>query len=515
MKKRAQIPNAKTYTIIFRGCSESLHPKLAVAEATRIYNFMLNLGALKPNTIHMNAVLEVCARAGDIESLFLILKSANESMRAPDAHTFTIVLNALRFDFKKPDRELVVDQDAKLEIEQHIQRANAVWADVLARWRGAKILVDEQLVNAMGRILITGEYKDNDSVLDLVEQTMKIPRLDKIGGKLPSAPDVEAKSAVQQSRTESDAVTSPPLSEQDAPVVSNLSPKSRRELAASRANSTPLFAKPGQKTLSLILRALNKTRKTSSAPKYWAYFTKSLGVAPDMDNYFCYLHALASGHASTQVAALIPAMPTDILSFITFRIAFGACVHDNLNKDAFKNACAIFDIMTTHQRYPDALAMRLFLHAARANTRHFHEQAKTDADASKRAYGNQLAVALDRMWEPFRILLGSFSYPEGPTKSPEELLEKQRGDMQEAMATARRMISAIDFIVGESMVDKKTAKTMAARRIILQKVVERHILKLYPKGSKDHGSQGSRKKPQWYDVHGLEKLANDRAPYSF
>ena len=62
MKKRAQIPNAKTYTIIFRGCAQSLHPKLAVSEATRIYNFMLNLGSLKPNTIHMNAVLEVCAR---------------------------------------------------------------------------------------------------------------------------------------------------------------------------------------------------------------------------------------------------------------------------------------------------------------------------------------------------------------------------------------------------------------------------------------------------------------------
>lgn len=510
MKKRAQVPNAKTYTIIFRGCAESLHPKLAVAETTRIYNFMVAMGALKPNTIHMNAALEVCARAGDLESLFTILKSANETLRAPDAHTFTIVLNALSHDFKNTDKGLgPVDRDAKLEVQQHIQRANAVWADVMTRWRGAKVVVDEHLVTAMGRVLLTGEYKDNESILDLVEQVMRIPRLDKVGGKLPLAPGVDAKTP-PQTGAGSDSATPAPVSLDDAPVVSNLSPKSRRELAASRANSSPLYARPGPKTLSLVLKALGKIRKTSSAPKYWAYFTQSLGVTPDRDNYFSYLHALASGHASTQVAALVPAMPTEILSFITFRIAFGACVHDNLNKDSFRNACAIFDVMATHQRYADALALRLFLHAARANTRHFHEQAKTDAAGAKRAQGAQLVTALDRMWEPFRILLGSFSYPEEATKSPTELLEKQRGDMQEVMATARRMISAIDFVVGDNMTDKKTAKTMAVRRTVLQKVVERYILKLYPNGSNDQVT-----KDRWRDVHALENSRNDRAPYSW
>lgn len=98
MKKRGQIPNAKTYTVIFRGCAGSLHPKLAVSEATRIYNFMVKHATLKPNTIHMNAVLEVCARARDIESLFTVLSTANTGIRTPDSCTYTIVLNALRHE---------------------------------------------------------------------------------------------------------------------------------------------------------------------------------------------------------------------------------------------------------------------------------------------------------------------------------------------------------------------------------------------------------------------------------
>ncbi len=63
MKKRGQPPNAQTYTILFRGFAKSQHPTLAVSEAVRIYTTMLDSPRLPLNTIHLNAVLEVCARA--------------------------------------------------------------------------------------------------------------------------------------------------------------------------------------------------------------------------------------------------------------------------------------------------------------------------------------------------------------------------------------------------------------------------------------------------------------------
>ncbi|KAK4123998.1 hypothetical protein N657DRAFT_597007 [Parathielavia appendiculata] len=484
MKKRAQIPNAKTYTIIFRGCALSLHPKLAVSEATRIYNFMVKQGALKPNTIHMNAVLEVCARAGDLESLFTVLSTANGNLRSPDAHTYTIVLNALRHDVSKMENSNLglVDAEVRREMQKNIQRARAIWSDVVANWRNAKLILDEHLVFAMGRILTAGDYKDNESVLLLLEQTMRLPRFDKPNVQLPAPFDPSSTTGLA---TLGDQI----------PNTSNMSAKARKELATSRANSSPLYAKPGNKTLSLVLTVLTNTRKTSSAPKYWSYLTQTVNITPDAENYYVYLRTLAAGHASAQVANLVTSMPSTLLSPLTFRRAFTACIDDNLNKEAFGHACRIFDDMTARTRYPDALAMRLFLQVARASTRHFHE-AKPDEYASvgggKRAHGAQILAALDRMWEPFRILSGSLSYPspEATTtgmktaRSPQEELECKRGDMQEILATARRMIAGIDRVLneGNDMCDLKAQKLWRVRRIVLQKAVERWIRKIYPDG---------------------------------
>lgn len=487
MKKRAQIPNAKTYTIIFRGCAQSVHPKLAVAEATRIYNFMIKAGPLKPNTIHMNAVLDVCARAGDLESLFTILVTSNTSIRSPDAHTYTIVLNALRYDSGHSDRSSIglIDAEIKREIQKNLLRARAIWTDVIANWKSAKMIIDEHLVFAMGRLLAMGDYKDNDSVLDLLEQTMKIPRFDKPNVKLPDAPPAE--SAVAANRTAPGNQT---------PDTNSMSPKDRKAFAESRANKTPLYAQPGNKTLSLVLTVLANTRKTSSATKYWNYLTKICKVTPDDSNHAWYLRALASGHASAQVASVIEGMPPALLTPLTFRRGFSACISDNLNPQAFKNACRIFDIMAAHQRYADALAMRLFLQVARANTRHFHDappppkhqqQEGETSPTGKLAHGTQILAALDRMWEPFRILTSSLSYPSSATRSPQEERERQRGALQEIMATARRMIAAIDRVTGdndmlEAAGDRPGEKLWHSRRIVLQKLVERHVRILYPDG---------------------------------
>ncbi|KAL2134191.1 hypothetical protein VTI74DRAFT_812 [Chaetomium olivicolor] len=502
MKKRGQIPNAKTYTIIFRGCAQSLHPKLAVAQATKIYNFMCKYGALKPNTIHMNAVLEVCARAGDMENLFLILSTANDGLRTPDSSTFTIIFNALRHDVKKAPGELdLVDAEVRAEIKKTIDQARAIWADVLSRWKNAKIVLDEHVVCAMGRILATGDYKDNDSILHLLQQTMKIPRLDKPTVPLPKLrnpesallPEDEAAAVANaSSATDSSAPENAQTENVDAPApenidVSNMSPKAKAELIHTKPTDAPIYAQPGCKTLSLALTALANTRRTSRAHKYWTYFTKHLGVQPDPENYYCYLRTLAVGHASAQVADLIDSMHPTIMSALTFRRGMSACIKDHLNPSAFSHAVRIFTRMTTTQRYPDALAMRLFLQVARSNTVHFHQLAETDPAAAKRQHGKQLVTAVDMMWEPFRILSSSFVYPENPTRSPEELRAKQRGDMQEAMATARRMIAAMDKVVQEEMVTgKELIRTLRTRRAILQRVVERYITRLYPDGPPEH-----------------------------
>lgn len=556
MKKRQQVPNAKTYTIIFRGCALSIHPRLAVSEALKLYNFMVRVGAQKPNTIHMNAVLEVCARAGDLDSLFSVLATADNTVRAPDALTYTIILNALRHDAQSLTRGLgLIDSEVKQVIAGHIDRARALWADVTAKWRNGKLLIDEPLVCAMGRLLALGDYHSNDSILDLLEQTMKIPRFDKISGSLPVAEGHAAATGEAQAPAEGDAATTPPPPQVEAPDTRGIGPIARKELAASKPGG--LYAKPDTNTLSLLMTALAHTRKTSLAPKYWDYFTQVLGVKPEGENYARYFKALSVGHASAQTAKVVAGMPIELLSHVTFRVAFGICIHDSLNPSAFDNACKIFDVMAARLRYPDPLAMRLFLHSARdgrarLDKKAAKEEAKKAAAAAaeknepeededsknkataladdnksgkskpattadwmnatlaeeslkkqanraaaptpaERAHGKRLMVALDRMWEPFRILAGSFSYPtkeQQPAataaESPAQEREMQRGDMQEVMATGRVMISAIVWVLDhgvlDPVVDRQRIRELKNRQTVLVRLVQRYIAKLYPEG---------------------------------
>ncbi|GAB1320819.1 Pentatricopeptide repeat protein [Madurella fahalii] len=556
MKKRQQVPNARTYTIIFRGCAQSIHPKLAVAEAVRIYNFMVHYGAQKPNTIHMNAVLEVCARAHDLDSMLTVFATANNNLRAPDALTYTIILNSLRHEATKADKGLgLIDTEVKQTIRGHIDRARALWADVIARWRGGKILIDERLVCAMGRLLTLGDYHSNDSVLDLFEQTMRMPRLDKTGNKLPDgAGEVEA-APETQANAESDVAMPKQPSEVEAPDTHNMGPIARRELAASKPAG--IYAKPGTNTLSLLMTVLAKTRKTSLASRYWDYFTRVLDVKPDKDNYGRYLKALSVGHASAQTVKLVSEMPAELLNHITFRTAFGVCIQDALNPNAFGHACNIFDIMVAKVRYPDPLTMRLFLHTARNAQASLLRKAlkdearKAEADKSQaettdaeldtaaaesltttdfikmalaeeakkkrsagpvpeaadakqpprgaptpedREHGRRLMVALDRMWEPFRILLSSFSYPEQPTASPEHEADMKRADMQEAMATGRAMISAIVWILDHDILDpvreRNSIRELKNRQTVLIRLVQRYANKLYNERQEPHDRKG-------------------------
>ena len=203
MKKRGQTPNVRTYTTIFTGCAQTVDksPEQALLVATKIYYGMLSDARLRPNTIHMNSVLSVCARAKDIQAVFNIAKTANTNTRMPDCTTYTIILSAMRaatelpYDAKKHKTE---SEKNKYKQNKHkrrkdvedigdptlekpavtIRRARATWEEVVLNWRRGYLLMDERLVCSMGRILLLGGVADNSSILALLHQTMGIPRLD-------------------------------------------------------------------------------------------------------------------------------------------------------------------------------------------------------------------------------------------------------------------------------------------------------------------------------------------------
>ena len=460
MKKRAQTPDALTYTIIFRGCAASMHPKVAVSEALRIYNSMINIGTIKPNTIHFNAVLEVCSRAGDIESLFTVVKTANDGLRNPNNQSYTIIMNALRY--QAWDTKDMAPEDIRNNKKTAVARAQGIWEEVSDRWRKGRVTIDEELVCAMGRVLAEGDRVDNNSILDLLNQTMQIPNYSKT--IQPVLPDPTEPTASQES-----------VIVVDKPAL--LPPKPKAPVFSKSGSS--VYAKPGNNTLSLILTCLKNTHKTSLAPKYWDYLVKQLGVVPDKENYLRYFKALSQGHASGKAAEAITTVPMNFLTPMLFRVAFTACIHDNLNRNAFQNAKVIFNDMITRMRIPDALSMRLFLNTARSNYVAFKETEGSDPEKNRLALGVQIVTALDMMWNPFRLVCNRFNFPEETTKSPQQEHELTKERKKEMLHTARRMVAAHDAVIHGSMIPKaRLSQILMVRKNILLGTIQRFTAKM-------------------------------------
>ncbi|CAK7267718.1 hypothetical protein SEPCBS57363_002733 [Sporothrix epigloea] len=528
MKKRAQLPNAQTYTIIFRGCAASQHANQAVYQATRLYHAMIASERIKPNTMHMNAVLTVCSRAKDIESLFSIVNTADRHARCPDNLTYTIVLNGLRYatvqpgqqpDVKSADGEDEVYVD-KESVTASIGRARAVWDEIVKNWRQGLLVVDEELVCAMGRILRMGSREDNNDILSLVQQTMGIQRPDRPVMPAVDAPKgelsvEEIREAASNITTENEAETEAgkKTSTESAVVLSDTIAK-RPEGALTEATSvkpparvsqfdpTPgiaalsvksnssqtAYARPGANTLSLILMSISSTRKTSLAASYWKVLTgHPYNVVPDSENWYQLLRTLRRGHASTKMVELITKMPGECMNHTTFQLAMATCAADNLNEHAFSNAGKILDLMSKTLLEPDAMAMRLYLQTALTSNRRYRDTLRQEVDnpmareKAKLAFGRQLVRALSRLWDPLRLASNAVGFsaiwptPESSTGGQESSDNEKAvyNKKRELAAVARMMVSAADMVVTEVMADEATIKDLRISRNLLNRQIGR------------------------------------------
>ncbi|KAL8723758.1 MAG: hypothetical protein Q9225_000053 [Loekoesia sp. 1 TL-2023] len=181
MKKRAQQPDAQTYTIILRGLSWHPHPSQSLHRALHVYHSMFADNCpVKPNLIHTNAVLKVCALARDMDALWgVAARLPRKGIGAPDNRTFTIILNAIRAVAWHTDNDLPNEapEQKSLRRQRAVMQGRRMWQEIIPRWRLGMIWIDEGLVCAMGRLLLLGSTKqDHDDILSLAEQVMAIPR---------------------------------------------------------------------------------------------------------------------------------------------------------------------------------------------------------------------------------------------------------------------------------------------------------------------------------------------------
>ncbi|KAL8701221.1 MAG: hypothetical protein Q9224_000605, partial [Gallowayella concinna] len=393
MKKRAQKPDAQTYTILLRGLSWHPHHQESVPLALKIYHSMFAENCpVKPNIIHTNAVLKVCALARDMDALWgVAAKLPVKGFGAANNLTFTTILNAIRTVAWHIDKDLGEEawEEKSLRRQRAVMQGRQLWEDIVPRWRAGDMWIDEELVCAMGRLLLLGSTEqDYEDILSLVEQVMSIPRQKRPLQK----PQVIASSGEQTANTfkagEAESFRIHEGTQDDSVSIKinrdDLGPPPSASTPSINTAPTNVFrpqpltpktsvALPGCNTLSLVLDACIKLRAVPSAQAYWGLLTDASGphnIAPDSENYHMYLRLLRLQRASKTAADLINDMYTGELSNMkmlqpkTFRIAFSCFVRDKMNPRVMEFTTKTLQIMYKALPQPDIKALEMFLQVA-------------------------------------------------------------------------------------------------------------------------------------------------------
>lgn len=455
---------------------------------------MLASSRLKPNQIHLNSMLELCARAQDIETLFLVLRSAN-GQRAPNNLTYTIILNALRY---QRSNQLYPNEDEKerkpaveASIATTISRSKLVWDEVITRWKKGEIVMDEELMCAMGRVLLLGGAEETDSVLSVVGEVLGIVNLrDGEPGLLDPSAQKAARSKTPNKSVEpqkpnriekadqfekfdkgEDFDSSRPKHTGDAPLP--LPPK------ANIPTGPMAMAKmAGNNTLSLVMRALAQAKRTKLAARYWDYFLQTHNIEPDRRNYRDYIDCLSTGAASGRAARLLVSMPSTIADGNLYRRGLLLCHWDAFNDNSFENATIIHNAMVKKLRVPDTRCMKLYLQLAMSSYRKFEDKKKYPNQwDGKKAHAVQMSAALDHVWEPMRRVIGDLDYTGMAMTSatPEEAWKRLHPRRLEIIEVARKFVAASDKILSQGLLSKgdKDFQLTVNRRRIMQAFIDK------------------------------------------
>ena len=383
MKKRAQQPDAYTFTILFRGFSSYPQFSQSTSRALSIYRSMsAENSPVRPSIIHTNAVLKVCALAHDIDALLDVAADLpTRGNRAPNHLTFTIILNAIRSKTLGEIERLKVtsrgEDKGKNEITARaVQQARNLWVEIRQRWTSGDLRLDEEFVCAMGRLLLLGsQTKDYDDILSLLEQTMGIPR------QVARVADPALGRAEEASATDDDPEP-PTYSPANVDLETVLSPsKEENDLLEPTSNPfAPLpndarpsesAVRPGCNTLSLVLEACVALKYIRAAQNYWGLLTSPEGyhkIVPDSENYHMYLRLLRLQRSAKLAVELVDEMRSGNLTgkagalrTKTFRIALSCCVRDKNNKNSIHLAEKLVRMMRDTLPHPDAKALSMYL----------------------------------------------------------------------------------------------------------------------------------------------------------
>jgi hypothetical protein len=390
MKKRGQKPNVRTFTTIFDGLSNCPNKQLAVNEAVKQYNTLVQDDRLDANIIHTNAVLKLCARAHDLDQMLLIANTLDNSTRAADATTYTILLEGIRHKVLAEVKDMDPHESERYRKDM-ADKAMVLWSEVLRKWKAGRLRVDERLVVAMARTYPFQEERnirpEDNKILDLLEEMMDVPNY----AKHPDWDKEEAKRRSAESFDPQDDKTKKPT----------------KAVGAAKTTSG-IKAVPTTRTLGLILEVIGASRRSSLAIKYWNKLVDDFNVHPDHDNYFRMLVLLKTTKSSGHIVWLLKHSHGSVLNAGHINIALEACINDNINTNSVGNAQDVMkrasEVLPAN--HPELMKLhRMYLRVALVSHHTFRQQSMRGEDeAARTAYGRQILAALEYLWEPYQKL---------------------------------------------------------------------------------------------------------------
>lgn len=371
MKKRGHKPDSYTYTTLLRGLAEN-HTRLggkAAEMAVKIYNsIFLPNSIVKVSKIHTNAVLMVCARANDMDSLWSVAGRMPERGRGSADHwTYTTVLNAMRNDMSQAisvngKENEAGHMDKSMILRKSTTDARALWRDVVVKWRNADLEIDERLVSSMGRLLLLSKSRtDLLDVFALIRQTMgvhvdhqSLEEVRKSSQEDNADPETEAEEGEELQLTDGNE----PASDQSPyEEVNAFEPIPVKDNAASRGSNAPsrnaVYAQPGRNTLSMLLEAATKLNQAHIGKAYWHLLTDEGGayqIKPDAGNCIEYMRLLRQSRSPRAALEMLQRdWPPETGKFMkrrgAFVVAMSTCVRNKQNPNAFSIASRMLDIM--------------------------------------------------------------------------------------------------------------------------------------------------------------------------
>ncbi|KAJ5334118.1 uncharacterized protein N7506_007901 [Penicillium brevicompactum] len=402
MKKRGRRPNMRTYTIMLKGFSSVPMSPSVVKTAASVYrSISAENSGVKLSIIHTNAMLTVCHRHADMDRLWQIAgELPEEGPGAPDATTYTIILNAVQFAARRDIQKMSPDEiDKILERKtKAITEGKRIWADIVYRWKTQTLELDNDVVNGMASLLLDGASDmDCYNVMELYKQTMGLPILQKRPTESSKTTrrriTHEETQAIEQSEMKRQekmedlpfvdennkplgpAETAGDLHEFDEPAEEKVEAVEEEqeveEMEEEEETFEDLFKpvvpgaeglsflKPKSKELTLLLNAcFTMTQGTEGGLAYWKYMTLDENehrFRPDAITYAQYFRLLRISRSSKiSVKTMRDQMvPSGLAHGTAFHIALSVCRRDRRNHSVLLHANELIGLMDKALILPD------------------------------------------------------------------------------------------------------------------------------------------------------------------